>query len=181
MAITGAIKMIDDDTFRIELDRHMKACGLKKAERSVCINNAMMDDPSSRNDLLDDWKAQAHEAKATARIPTEAEEQKAFVEWFRKTYPNDEIILIRNDGSRTPAEKVEQMAMGLCPGASDLFIPRWGIWLEMKRTKGSVWGEKQKDFCEYVLSLEVNYRYIVGYGFDDAKAKVLAIINDAEV
>lgn len=171
--------MINDDTFRIELDAHMKACGLKKAERSVCINNAMMDDPEDRNELLDDWKAQAIAAKTTTKIPTEAEEQKAFVEWFRKTYPNDLIIMIRNDGTRTPAEKIEQMAMGLCPGASDLFIPRWGIWLEMKRTKGSVWGDKQQAFCTYVL--ECGYKYVLGHGFESAKRNILEIINDVEV
>lgn len=108
-------------------------------------------------------------------IPTEAFEQKAFVEWWRKTYRGHVVMMIRNDGSRTAKEKIDQVTLGVHPGVSDLYIPLLQCWLEMKRTKNWSWSEDQKRFKDYVE--EIGDTYILGIGFEDAKKKVLALIN----
>ena len=105
--------------------------------------------------------------RVTAPCPLEAVEQKNVVKWFRENYPGHKIISIRNDGSRTPAEKMEQIRMGLCVGAADLYIPVIHTWIEMKRVKGSVWSQEQKEFGEYVIKYTHDLYYVC-HGADEA-------------
>ena len=66
------------------------------------------------------------------------------------TYPGIVIMSIRNGGSRSPAERVEQIMEGLHPGATDIYIPEWHCWIEFKKIKGGVLSEKQEIFRDYV-------------------------------
>ncbi len=98
--------------------------------------------------------------------PKESWEQIQVVAWFRKHHPDHKIIMVRNDGTRTAKEKVEQIRLGLCTGAADLYIPCIHTWIEMKRIKGSSWSDEQKEFKEYVESIKDTY--LLCYGHEQA-------------
>ena len=77
--------------------------------------------------------------------PTEAQEQKALIRWWRETAPAlgfDPRTLIHsaNEGRRTWGGANCIRAMGLIAGVPDLFLasPRaglGGLWIEMKRSQ----------------------------------------------
>ena len=73
---------------------------------------------------------------AVLRVPTEHEEQREYVRWFRQAYPEVRIMAIPNGGARSPATASRLKAEGVSPGVPDLFVPAWGLWVEMKRAKG---------------------------------------------
>ena len=109
------------------------------------------------------------------RIPTEHEEQRELVLWFRHTWPGVRIFAIPNGGARSPATAGRLKAEGVSSGVPDLFIPAWGLWVEMKRTKGGSLSAEQKDWIAYLES--VKFCCIVGKGSDDAKGKIQAFFN----
>jgi len=109
------------------------------------------------------------------RIPTEHEEQRELVRWFRQTWPGVRIFAIPNGGARSPATAGRLKAEGVSSGVPDLFIPAWGLWVEMKRTKGGSLSAEQKDWIAYLES--VRFCCIVGKGADDAKGKLQAFFN----
>jgi hypothetical protein len=112
----------------------------------------------------------------TDRIPTEHEEQRELVRWFRQTWPGVRIFAIPNGGARSPATAGRLKAEGVSSGVPDLFIPAWGLWVEMKRTKGGSLSAEQKDWIAYLES--VRFCCIVGKGADDAKSKLQAFFNE---
>jgi hypothetical protein len=103
------------------------------------------------------------------RIPTEHEEQRAFVQWFRQTHPGVRIFAIPNGGARNIATAARLKSEGVCAGVPDLFIPAWRLWVEMKRTKGGSLSKEQKDWIAYLQS--AGMWAIVGIGCDDAIKK----------
>jgi len=109
------------------------------------------------------------------RIPTEHEEQRELVRWFRQTWPGVRIFAIPNGGARSPATAGRLKAEGVSSGVPDLFIPAWGLWVEMKRSKGGSVSAEQKDWIAYLES--VRFWCIVGKGADDAKGKIQAFFN----
>ena len=111
----------------------------------------------------------------TDRIPTEHEEQRELVRWFRQTWPSVRIFAIPNGGARSPATAGRLKAEGVSSGVPDLFIPAWGLWVEMKRSKGGSLSAEQKDWIAYLES--VRFCCIVGKGADDAKGKLQAFFN----
>jgi len=72
----------------------------------------------------------------TDRIPTEHEEQREFVAWFRRQYAGVRIFAIPNGGSRSQREGGRFKLEGVSAGVPDLYIPAWRTWIEMKRQKG---------------------------------------------
>ena len=110
------------------------------------------------------------------RIPTEHEEQRELVRWFRQTWPSVRIFAIPNGGARSPATAGRLKAEGVSSGVPDLFIPAWGLWVEMKRSKGGSLSAEQKDWITYLES--VRFCCIVGKGADDAKGKLQAFFNE---
>ena len=115
---------------------------------------------------------------ATDRIPTEHEEQRELVRWFRQTYPDVRIFAIPNGGARSKATAGRLKAEGVSSGVPDLFVPAWGLWIEMKRSKGGSLSAEQKDWIKYLES--VNYCVIVGKGAVDAKRQILAFYEKRE-
>ena len=89
----------------------------------------------------------------TDRIPTEHEEQREFVSWFRKTYPGVRIFAIPNGGARSPSVAGRLKAEGVSKGVPDLYIPAWRTWIEMKRQKGGAVSPEQKDWHQYLESI----------------------------
>jgi hypothetical protein len=104
------------------------------------------------------------------RIPTEHEEQREFVRWFRQAHNGVRIFAIPNGGSRSIATAGRLKAEGVSPGVPDLFIPEWDIWIEMKRTKGGSLSTVQKDWIKYLE--ELGHTCIVAKGAEDAKAQI---------
>lgn len=87
------------------------------------------------------------------RLPTEHEEQREFVSWFRKTYPSVRIFAIPNGGARSPSVAGRLKAEGVSKGVPDLYIPAWRVWVEMKRQKGGAVSPEQKDWHKYLESI----------------------------
>ena len=109
------------------------------------------------------------------RLPTEHEEQRELVRWFRQTWPGVRIFAIPNGGARSPATAGLLKAEGVSSGVPDLFIPAWGLWVEMKRTKGGSLSAEQKDWISYLESVE--FCCIVGKGAEAAKGQISAFFN----
>lgn len=109
-------------------------------------------------------------------IPTEHEEQREFVKWFRQTFSDVRIFAIPNGGARNKATAGRLKAEGVCAGVPDLFIPEWGLWLEMKRTKGGSVSAEQKDWAEYLEWC--GYKWQVAKGAKQAKDIVLNFIKN---
>ena len=109
-------------------------------------------------------------------IPTEHEEQCAFVAWFRLQFPKVAILAIPNGAHLAGSLRVRQAKMarmkaeGLLPGVPDLFIPAWRLWIEMKRQKASVVSPEQRDMIDYLSAN--GYRVAVARGFDEARRAV---------
>lgn len=100
--------------------------------------------------------------------------------WFRMTYPKVRIFAIPNGGARTKAAAGKLKAEGLSAGVPDLFVPAWGLFIEMKRLKGGVISEEQKDWLDYLAS--EGYEVMVCRGIDDAIRSVKAFkkVRDGE-
>jgi len=173
------MEQISDDVFRTELDASLKRQGLKKAVRSAYITTLLSVDGLDRDGMLElnETQAREHEQqkKEAAHIPLEKEEQKAFVAWYKHTFPGSIIMMIRNDGYRTMSERTEQLLMGLHPGAADLFIPELRLWIEMKRVKGGKLSAEQVEFRNEIRPL--GYRYAMAEGCEEAKKIVLNYKN----
>ena len=105
------------------------------------------------------------------RIPTEHEEQREVVRWFRQTWPDVRIFAIPNGGARSKATAGRLKAEGVASGVPDLFIPAWRLWVEMKRSKGGRVSLEQKDWIVYLESC--GYQCVVGQGAEDAKQKIM--------
>ena len=108
-------------------------------------------------------------------VPSEHFEQRELVRWFRQTWPGVRIFAIPNGGARSKATAGRLKAEGVASGVPDLFIPAWRLWVEMKRSKGGSVSAEQKDWIQYLES--VNYRCIVGKGADDAKRQISAFFD----
>jgi hypothetical protein len=137
----------------------------KKAMRDQCL---LFDKPIPK-----EFEAAPVVVKATrmkSDIPTEHEEQKMFVKWFRRQYPKVRIFAIPNSAIRSPELASYLRAEGLTSGVPDLYIPEWHTWVEMKRIKGSVISDEQKGWAEYLLG--IGDKHIFGFGFEDARIKL---------
>ena len=101
------------------------------------------------------------------KSPSESSEQISFVLWFKFNYPDVTIFSIPNGGSRNKAEAMKLKKEGILAGVSDLFVPEWRLWIEMKRIKGGTVSKEQKSF---MIEMErVGYQCYVARGFEQAK------------
>ena len=104
-------------------------------------------------------------------LPSEHIEQVTFVTWFRNTYPTVRIFAIPNGGLRAKTTASKLKAEGVVSGVPDLFIPKWNLWIEMKRQKGSTTSKEQKDWIKY-LAEECGHHCIIGKGWEHAAEEV---------
>lgn len=104
------------------------------------------------------------------KAPSEHEEQRLVVEWFRRTYKGVRIFAIPNGGARNIATAGRLKAEGVSPGVPDLFVPAWRLWIEMKRATGGRVSVEQKDWIEYLIA--EGYHALVCHGFDDARRQI---------
>jgi len=167
--------MISDSVFSNDLDISLKKQGFKIKERKELIKNYLLDKTIDRDTVLDAEERKAREAenkkKADKLIPLEDEEQIEYVRWFKETFPDIDIAMFRNDGTRTFAERPKQILMGLLKGASDLFVCDWHLYIEMKRIKGSVISDDQLEFAKKRIA-NGDFHFFA-FGAEEAKQKTL--------
>ena len=109
------------------------------------------------------------------KIPTEHQEQVAFIQWFRQSYPGVRIFAIPNGEARSQSAGARLKAEGVSAGVPDLFIPAWNTWIEMKRSKGGSVSEKQKDWLAYLEG--IGHQVFVCKGADSAKEVAQKVYN----
>jgi len=108
-------------------------------------------------------------------IPTEHAEQTTFVNWFEKTYPDVFIHAIPNGLHIGYKQRTKAKLEGVRSGPSDLHIPRWRLYIEMKRQKGGIWSKDQKN---YKIEVENGGgTYLLCKGFEDAKQQITDFIK----
>lgn len=113
--------------------------------------------------------------RVTPSLPSEHDEQAGFVQWFRAKWPRVLIFAIPNGGKRSIVTAKRLRREGVTPGVPDLYIPAWGIWIEMKRQKGGRTSPDQDAMIQYLE--EIGHTVIVGYGAMDASDKLLRMLN----
>ena len=104
------------------------------------------------------------------RIPTEHEEQRELVKWFRQTFDGVRIFAIPNGGARSITTAAKLKVEGVSAGVPDLYVPEWKLWIEMKRVKGGVVDKAQKDWHDYLTA--IGDVVIVCRGADEAKRMI---------
>jgi hypothetical protein len=113
----------------------------------------------------------------TDTLRTEHEEQREFVQWFRRKFSNVKIFAIANGGWRSRATAAKLKAEGVSRGVPDLFVPAWGLWIEMKRLDGGRLSPDQKSWHLYLAS--IGQTVLVCHGAEDAKRQIDAHIKAA--
>jgi hypothetical protein len=56
---------------------------------------------------------------------------------------------------------------GVVPGVPDLYVPKWNLWVEMKKEHGGTLSPNQKKIIAY-LQDECKHHVIIGKGARDA-------------
>lgn len=103
-------------------------------------------------------------------VPTEDEEQTKLATWL--TLNSIIFFAIPNGGSRNMLEAKKLKRCGVQSGVPDIFIPYpnetfHGLFVEMKRTKGSKVSDNQIYWLEFLH--KKGYETYIAYGFDQAK------------
>lgn len=82
-------------------------------------------------------------------------EQVKFVRWFREKYPTVLIFAVPNGAkfANGPTQWAILRSEGALAGIPDLIIPDWRIVIEMKRDKGGVVSDEQKEMLLYFYSI----------------------------
>lgn len=111
---------------------------------------------------------------ARSKLLTEHQEQVAFVRWFRMQYPKMRIFAIPNGGARHIVAATKLKAEGVLSGVADLYIPKLRLWIEMKRQKGGVLSDAQKEFRDYVTE-ECGNGWMCANGWEHGRDVFLAL------
>jgi hypothetical protein len=114
--------------------------------------------------------------RSPARIPTEHAEQVAFVKWFRLQFPKVRIFAIPNGGARHIVAAKKLKDEGVERGVADLFVPRWNLWIEMKRSKSGALSPEQRAFGEYV-SFECGHDWILANGAEHGREMIIEMYS----
>jgi len=115
------------------------------------------------------------DAAKAKEVPTEHQEQVAFIKWFRLQYKGVKLFAVPNAALRSIGMAAYLKAEGMSAGAPDLHIPAFDLYIEFKRIKGGVVSPEQKEWAEYLLQIGKNH--FLAYGCDDAIRKIKEITN----
>ena len=116
--------------------------------------------------------------KSRSECPSEDHEQMMFVQWFRRNYPGVIIFAIPNGGARHPAVAMKLRSTGVVKGIPDLFVPEWGLWIEMKRRDGGRVSPEQREVMTYLEG--IGHRAIVAKGDEDARKQVQQYLSEKQ-
>lgn len=176
--------MINDENFIDLIEKTLKERRVKAVERKKLLEVLLKEPACTRDNLLDKEEQKTRDFKYNnslkKEVKSEFKEQCDFVAWFKETYNGIVIMSIRNGGTRTAKEKVDQIREGLHAGAADLYIPEWHLWIEFKKTKGGVLSDKQIKFRDYVTH-KCGDGWILANGFEDGKKKIINITKNIRV
>lgn len=111
----------------------------------------------------------------TDRMPTEHEEQKDFIRWFRRKHPTVRVLAIPNGSERNKATAARLKQEGVTRGVPDLLVPEWLLWIEMKRQDGGRTAPEQKDWHAYLRS--IGHTVIVPKGSVEAYRMILEFLK----
>ena len=117
-------------------------------------------------------------ATTPSNIPTEHQEQCAFVKWFRHQYPRVRIFAVPNAAMRSVELASYLRAEGMTPGVPDLVVIEWKLLIEMKRVKGSVISDEQHGWREYAH--RIGWNHVFAYGCDHAIEYVKNLLQEAK-
>lgn len=126
------------------------------------------------------------EMKNYNQVPLESDEQTWLFKWAQDMaalkWPELALMYhIPNGGSRNKVEAARLKAQGVKKGVPDVFLPvprggYHGLYIEMKRQKGSVVSQEQK---EYIAALRAQgYRVEVCKGFHAAADVIEEYMNE---
>ena len=113
------------------------------------------------------------------QILSEHMEQALYVQWCRRAgYP---VFAIPNGGARHVAVAAKLKLEGVSAGVPDLFVPVpigqcHGLFVEMKRRKGSSTSSEQKKW--HAILRKQGYKVAIAKGKDEAIAKTLKYIRE---
>lgn len=110
----------------------------------------------------------------TSRAPTEHEEQRDFVRWFRQAYPGVRIAAVPNGGKRGKVEAAKLKLEGVSKGFPDLVVPEWRLVIEMKAQGGRLSAE-QKDWLAYFES--IGWDTMVPHGSKEAQVMIKSALE----
>lgn len=102
---------------------------------------------------------------------SEHDEQVGFVNWFRARFPDVLIMAIPNGGRRDIATAKRLRNEGVVAGIPDLYVPEWGLWIEMKRSKGGRVSADQEKIIGKLRKL--GHTVIIGHGAKDASRQII--------
>jgi len=108
--------------------------------------------------------------------PYEEEEHILFWDMFHILYPGVFIYHTPNGGYRPKGTGGSLQRQGVVPGILDFFIPRWMLYVEMKRQKGGVVSADQKKVIAQLN--DDGYDVIVAKGCNEALADIEAMMSD---
>lgn len=100
-------------------------------------------------------------------------EQREFVSWFRRTYPETLIIAIPNGGARHPVVAAKLKLEGVVTGVPDLYVPEWGLWIEMKAIGGRESNEQLA--VMHYLAKQCGHICVTAWGCEHAKSLVTSL------
>ena len=115
----------------------------------------------------------------TDREPTEHEEQKDFIRWFRRRFPDVVIYAIPNGGLRGKGTANKLKQEGVLAGVFDLYVLDWDLFIEMKRQKTGRVSKEQKDFKAKLV--ELGRSHFIARGSLDAQCQVLEYLAKSEL
>lgn len=114
---------------------------------------------------------------AGIKVPTEHEEQKAVIKWFDLQHAEHRgrLLAIPNGGERNVVVAAKLKAEGVRKGVPDLLLPVarngfHGLWIELKRTKGSGLSAEQSQWIEYLTGQ--GYMAVICKGADAARETI---------
>ena len=112
-------------------------------------------------------------SNSPTKVRTEHAEQRRLIAWVRSFCPGVLVFAIPNGGSRDPREARNLKVEGVLAGIPDLMVAEpalgfHGLFIEMKRTKGSRLTDAQR--AMHILLTERGYCVRVCYGCDAARA-----------
>lgn len=102
--------------------------------------------------------------------PLEIVEQVSFVNWFEREHPGVMIHSIPNGLHLSHRQRQKAVAEGMRSGPSDLHVPAWHLYIEMKRQRGGSWSKEQKAYKTEVE--KSGGTYLLCKGCADAIAQV---------
>ncbi len=120
--------------------------------------------------------AEIKRTKQQIQCPHESVEQTMIFQWARmigNRHPEVNLMYaVPNGGSRNRIEAANLKKQGVKAGVPDICLPVarqefHGLYIELKRKKGSGTSTEQKEWIEQLE--QQGYKAVICFGFDDAK------------